>query len=615
MSSRIQRLPQEIAEKIAAGEVVERPFSVVKELVENSLDAGAKRIEVFIEEGGRKLIRVQDDGIGMNPEEMRLALERHATSKIGSLDDLFKISTLGFRGEAVPSLASVSRFTMRSRPSEGTMISGYEISLEGGKILQQNEVGHPVGTTIEVKDLFYNTPARLKFLKTNETEWGHIEDYLTGMALAYPDVQFVASHNGKQKIRWLARGAKPRLVEIFGAEVSEGLYPLSEERPELSLKGFIGHPNLSRSQNASMYFFLNRRLIKDRLLNHAIMAGYRNLLMKDQYPFVVLSLEIEPHLVDVNVHPTKREVRFVQPNVIHQFVSLAIGKHLSLAPWAKVEGDGRSPSPWPSPVQGEGNTKDYFSSVQSISSPSPMAGEGGGEGANRKYLFSQVSSDTSDAPQTWYSSNYQKIEEGTPFTKVGRLPFSTLSVIGQLKGTYILCQTEEHFVILDQHAAHERIGFEKLRSAYKAGKVPVQQLLVPQIIELKEVEREALHPHLGVLESFGLILEEFGPTSIAVKGTPAVLGAFNVESLVKELVEDLKTHGSSTRLEDRLDELFALMACHRQIRAGDALTHREMQELVAELDEGAYSYHCPHGRPVMVQITFREIEKWFKRIV
>src|SRR4029453_3325258 len=291
MTSRIQRLPPEIAEKIAAGEVVERPFSVVKELVENSLDAGAARIEVFIEEGGRRLIRVQDDGCGMTPEEMALALERHATSKIKSFDDLFAISSLGFRGEALPSMASISRFTLMSRPREENPVAGFEIALEGGKMTHQRESGIPPGTTVEVKDLFYNTPARLKFLKSNETEWGHIEDYLTGMALAYPEVQFLAYHNGKEKIRWLQGGEKARVVEIFGPDVADGFYPLSVERPDLRLRGYAGHPNLSHSQTQALLLFLNRRLIRDRLLNHAVMAGYRNLLMKDQYPPVVLFLE------------------------------------------------------------------------------------------------------------------------------------------------------------------------------------------------------------------------------------------------------------------------------------------------------------------------------------
>jgi DNA mismatch repair protein MutL len=340
-----------------------------------------------------------------------------------------------------------------------------------------------------------------------------------------------------------------------------------------------------------MHLFLNRRLIKDRLLTHAVMSGYRNLLMKDQYPFVVLSLEIQPHLVDVNVHPTKREVRFVQPNVIHQFVSHAIGKYLSQAPWAK-------------------------GSSQALESREPFA-EKGEVVLGPALPYKQPTEIQGWEPETrspqLTADNWQPRTDN--FSRIGRLPFSSLSVIGQLKGTYILCQTEEHLVSLDQHAAHERIGFEKLREAHRSGKVQIQQLLVPQMVEVNEAEKETLSAHLDSLKSLGVVIEEFGPTTFIVKGTPAILGNFEVEPLLKELMEDLESHGSSTKLEDHLDELFATMACHRQIRAGDHLSPREMQELVNELDEGAHTYHCPHGRPVMVQIGFREIEKWFKRVL
>ncbi len=591
--SRIQKLPSEIAEKIAAGEVVERPFSVVKELVENSLDAGASRIEIFIEDGGRKLIRVQDEGCGMTPEEMKLSLERHATSKLHSLEDLFSILSLGFRGEALPSVAAISRFTLKSRSQETTTLSGYEIFVEGGKVLRSNETGHPLGTTIEVRDLFYNTPARLKFLKSNETEWGHIEDYLMGMALAYPEVQFIAHHQNKEKIRWTQRGIKPRLFEVFGADVVEGLYPVRHERDSLILEGFVSHPHFSRSSNSSLFLFLNQRLIKDRLLNHAVMAGYRHLLMKDQYPLVVLSLKMPPHLVDVNVHPTKREVRFAQPNVVHQFVAEAIGKTLAEAPWTRSNAH---PPPNPLPSR-EGEKEQKLSFL----TPSPLAGEGRGEGT--------VSN------QNWFSSNYKPLAESSSFSRVGRLPFSSLLVIGQLKGTYILCQSEAHLVLIDQHAAHERIGFEKLRRAYQAGKIPMQQLLIPQMIEVKESEKEFLQPHLKNLKNMGLLIEEFGETTWVVKGIPALLGNAQILNLIKSLIVDLQEHGSSQKLEDYADELFASMACHQQIRAGDSLSLSEMQELVNELDEDASHYHCPHGRPVMVQIGFQEIEKWFKRVL
>ncbi len=588
MPSRIVKLQPEIAEKIAAGEVVERPFSVVKELIENSLDAGASRVEVFIEDGGRELIKVQDDACGMNREEMRLSLERHATSKLRSVDDLFAISTLGFRGEALPSMAAISRFILRSRPQNSNQISGFEMALEGGKILHEREVGHPPGTSIEVRDLFFNTPARLKFLKSPETEWSHIEDYLCAMALVYSEVQFIAYHNGKEKLRYAQKGEGARLLEIWGPELVEGLYPLQEERSGLHLHGFLGHPHLSRASSSHLYLFLNKRHIKDRLLHHAVMAGYKNFLMKDQYPRVVLYLEIPPYLVDVNVHPTKREVRFVQPNVIHQFVADSIQKKLSEAPWAKGSPDLSLRAAEGSVAISHLNLRDRHVGLW------PPRDENAG---------------------SWFQQNYQPLKESKSEVQVGKLPFSTLQVIGQLKNTYLLCEAQEHFVLIDQHAAHERIGYEKLRALYAQGKMESQTLLVGEIISLKDAEKELLLAHQSEFEKLGLLLEDFGEESLVVKAIPVLLGKIDLRKLIEDMLQDLQKHDRTQKLEERLDEIFALMACHRQIRAGDCLSDVEIQELMKQLGEDAKNYHCPHGRPVMVQIPFREIEKWFKRVL
>lgn len=582
MSSRIVKLPSEIAEKIAAGEVVERPISVVKELVENSLDAGATKVEVFIEDGGRKLIKVQDDGIGMNIEEMRLSLERHATSKLKSVEDLFAISTLGFRGEALPSMAAISRFTLRSKPHDSDHAAGFEIALEGGKFLHEREVGHPLGTSLEVRELFFNTPARLKFLKSPETEWRHIEDYLTAMAMAYPEVQFTAFHNNKEKLRYVQKGSLARLGEIWGKDIIEALYPICEERTGLKLEGFIGHPHLSKAYSSQLYFFMNKRNIKDRLLNHAIMAGYRNYLMKDQYPMVVLYLEVPPHLVDVNVHPAKREVRFVQPNVIHQFVADSLQKKLAEAPWAKKQ-------------------------------EAPSNGSTGSPCSVRANDYLPLQTPIHNA--SWFQQNYQALKQTQNEVQVGKLPFSSLQVIGQLKGTYILCQTEEHFVLVDQHAAHERIGYEKLRTLYAQGQMQSQTLLVGEILTLKESEKELLLTQQAEYEKLGLQIENFGNETLVVKAIPSLLGKTDIQKLIFDMLEDLIKHDRTQKLEERVDEILATMACHRQIRAGDQLTHIEMRDLISQLDEDAKNYHCPHGRPVMVQIPYREIEKWFKRVL
>ncbi len=616
MNSKIIQLPPEIAEKIAAGEVVERPFSVVKELIENSLDAQATRIEIFIEEGGKKLIQIQDDGIGMLPEEIGLALQRHATSKLRSFEDLYSLSTLGFRGEALPSIASISRFSIKSRSKESSQISGYGISLEGGKIVSEQEVGHPTGTTVTVENLFFNVPARLKFLKSTSTEWSHIEDYITSMALAYPQVQWIVHHNKKEKIRFVQKELSKRMIEVWGSDLAENFYPIDYERGEARLNGYVGHPNLSHSPSKSGYLFLNGRPVKDRVMNHAVMAGYRSLLMKEQFPTVVLFLEIPPAMVDVNVHPAKREVRFANPNVIHQFISESIRDFLSRMPWKeealpplKVRGGWGSYERWNS-LQTSKTDQRFHNPFQpraaGIASGDalPLTLRGEGEEEKNDARLTHLNQFLRQSPSTQET-----------FFKAGRLPFSSLRVIGQLKQTYILCESDDHLVLIDQHAAHERIGFEKLRKAYQGNLLKSQQLLIPQLLEVRESEKEILQPHLPLFEKLGLEIEEFGSNTLVIKSTPAVLGEMEVFPLVRALIADLEKQGSSERIEEQLDDVFATMACHHQIRAGDSLSHPEMEELIAQLDEGAYSYHCPHGRPAMVQVSYREIEKWFKRIV
>ncbi len=651
MNSKIIQLPSEIAEKIAAGEVVERPFSVVKELIENSLDAKASRIEIFIEEGGKNLIQIQDDGIGMHPEEIHLALQRHATSKLRTFEDLYSLATLGFRGEALPSIASISRFSIKSRSKENSQISGYEISLDGGKIVCEQDVGHPIGTTVTVESLFFNVPARLKFLKSTSTEWSHIEDYITSMALAYPQVQWIVHHNKKEKIRFVQIELSRRMIEVWGSDLAENFYPINYERGEMRLSGYIGHPNLSHSPSKSGYLFLNGRPVKDRVMNHAVIAGYRSLLMKEQFPTVVLFLEIPSAIVDVNVHPAKREVRFANPNVIHQFMSESIRDFLSRNPWKIAssfsnpqssnnldplydpENKPRTESLVPSneilvdnvlPRRDKieyrekiGDSIRGFLDQQPTSYPLEANFNRQNQRlSNPEFNSSSISSHIV-SPSLSESTNVMEVvrTEQESFFKAGRLPFSSLKVIGQLKDTYILCESDNNLVLIDQHAAHERIGFEKLRKAYHGNLLKSQKLLIPQLLEVKESEKEILQPHLALLEKLGLEIEEFGSNTLVIKSTPAVLGEMEVFPLVRALIVDLEKHGSSERIEDQLDDVFATMACHNQIRAGDALSHLEMKELIAQLDEGAYSYHCPHGRPVMVQLSYREIEKWFKRIV
>ncbi len=611
MSSKIIQLPPEIAEKIAAGEVVERPLSVVKELLENSIDAGATRIEIFLEEGGKKLIRIQDNGIGMNPTELRLALQRHATSKIKNLDELFSISTLGFRGEALPSIAAISKFKMQSRSREEEQQFAYEICVEGGKVIHEREVGHPLGTTIEISELFFNTPARLKFLKSSETEWGYIDELVTALALANPEIQWIVHHQNKERIRYTKSGLKDRMFEVWGKQVFEGFYPLLHEQSEYSVQGYIGHPNLSKSQAKGMYVFVNGRWVKDRLLNHAIATGYRNLLMQHQYPLVVLFFNLPPSEVDVNVHPTKREVRFVKTQFVHHFISEAIHSELVKAPWVSTSPE--NVRTFSSPTLGEG------------ASPSSV-----GAGFSRPQMETNWKKENYDS----LSKQQSELKHLTPLPtenalafspqgergmeeagQAGVLPFAPLKIIGQLKLTYILCESDNHLVLIDQHAAHERLGYEQIKSSYEKREMRSQNLLVPEQLYLKEFELELIRPYQEKFEEMGLVVEEFGKECLLVKAIPEVLGKMDVKKLIENILEDLKNFPQTRRLEEKLDHLFATMACHRQVRAGDKLNLEEMQALISQLDAEAVLYHCPHGRPLMVQVSYAEIEKWFKRVV
>lgn len=589
----IQELPEHVVHKIAAGEVVERPFSVVKELVENSIDAGATRIHVEIEKGGIESIVVSDDGCGIRPQDLPLALKRHATSKIQSAEDLFSIHTLGFRGEALASIAGVSHFRMESATDQSVPV-GYALEVRNARLSDLQEVSRIRGTRVTVRDLFSTVPARLKFLKRPETEWGHIYDLITALALNHIEIEWRLDHNGKKS---LFCPSSPefysRILDLFGREARDALYPVERMTAEIKLRGLISHPNFSQKSNRQMFVFVNGRYVQDRLINHAIVSGYRGLLMTQQFPMVVLDLKMKPDLVDVNVHPTKREVRFANSNVVHHLISETIRRTLEAAPWKEK---GSVPYEEVKGMVPE-ESRQKFSPVPN---PAVLDSRASVQGALSDFMSRQGL----DIAATF-----------NPQAKIGTLPFRGLRLIGQLDTTYLVCENEGSLVLIDQHAAHERIGFERLKNSYFSGNIPQQILLQPISFELKENEMSVLRDLAPALDKFGLSVEEFGEKSFILKSYPTLLEGCDGVRLIRDLVEKLEEEGRLQNLEDRIEHVLATMACHRQIRAGDRLHVEEMDSLLRQLEGTPRSYHCPHGRPVMVEIEAREIEKWFKRVL
>jgi DNA mismatch repair protein MutL len=590
--SRIQILPESVIHKIAAGEVVERPVSVVKELVENAIDAGATRIQVEVEKGGIESIAVTDDGCGISPHEMSLALTRHATSKIRSEQDLFSLHTMGFRGEALPAIASISNFRLESATADSDPV-GYVLEVRDGKAGTLKETAMPRGTRVLVKDLFCTTPARLKFLKRPETEWSHIADLLTALALGHLHIEWLLTHNGK-KFLFSPPATEPRrrILDTFGKDAMEALYPVNRQVSGIALTGLISHPNFSRKSNQHMFIFVNGRYVQDRLLNHAVVTGYRSLLMTQQYPMVILHLHMDPTLVDVNVHPAKREVKFSNGNAIHHLISETIHQALEAAPWRDT--------------QAKLQTQDH-NEIKRLPRPD-TAGQMGFEVQAREGIR--------QAMEDFASRHLPEISVApAKEAKIGTSSFGSLRLIGQLSSTYLVCESEGSLLLIDQHAAHERIGFEKLKTAYGQGGLPQQALLHPINFDASAAEAERLRTYLPQLEKLNLILEEFGENSFVIKAYPTLLEKCDWQELLRDLVDRMEAESRVGPLEERIDHILATMACHRQIRANHRLTREEMEALLLQLADTPRSYHCPHGRPVMVEIHAREIEKWFKRVL
>jgi len=596
--SRIKILPEILSNKIAAGEVVERPASVVKELLENSLDAGSRRIIVEIEKGGRSLIRVSDNGIGMNHDDALLSIERYATSKIYQEPDLYSIKTLGFRGEALPSIASVSCFTLESKDEISPV--GTRIEVEGGKIKDVSQVGAPVGTLITVKQIFFNTPARRKFLKSINTEMGHIADTVANIALGWHNVQFRLCHNEKVIKTWTScNDPVHRVKEILGNDVKNELNKIEYDNSFISLSGWIASPNISRYTSKGIYIYVNGRFVKDRIIQHAIFEGYSGRLVKGQFPLAVLFINVPPDQVDVNVHPAKNEVRFAHQNKIHEAVSESVSESLYKRDLF-VSFSSNSPQPEQDEifVQNDDDTADYI-----VSEPAASFNQ-----INKKELL-QVEKKDVNTIITNQSDLWEKKSWGD------------IRIIGQFHGTYILCESSaDGLLMIDQHAAHERILFEHLKNQ-NAADHNIQKLLISEIIDLRYREAEIVEKLIPNFKEIGLEIEPFGGNTFAVKAVPAIFGNREIKPLVTDIAEKILeiTRGDETdtgaeHLINRvIDESLMLIACHSAVKANQNLSEDEIKMLLEQLSQCESPSFCPHGRPTWIQLSKSFIEKSFHR--
>ena len=598
---KIHTLSPQLANQIAAGEVVERPSSVLKELSENSLDAGAKRIEVEVEQGGTKLIRVRDDGCGISESDLPLALSRHATSKILGLEDLEAVATLGFRGEALASIASVSRLALTSNSGEG---SGWKAVSEGRDMeVELQPAAHPQGTSVEVRDLFFNTPARRKFLRTENTEYKRIDDCLKKLALSRMDVAFSLKHN--QKVQFSLRPAnsqaeqEKRVADLCGPQFMEQALFVDNDRTGIRLWGWIGLPTFSRSQADLQYFFVNGRSIRDKVVSHAVRQAYQDVLYHGRHPAYVLFLEILPADVDVNVHPTKHEVRFRESGSIHSFVSTTLKKALATdRPQDHLSTNGGL----------ELQNKDQPESLTGQNAL-PLAGTPG-SGDQSMWPSSGVPSGV-NAPASSYQSLYSSQAEFSDSDQAEVPPLGF--AVAQLKGIFILAENSHGLIIVDMHAAHERITYERMKDAFDLQGLVSQPLLVPENLAVSQREADAVESNQAVFTQLGFGVERAASESIIVREIPAILRGSEVEKLLRDVLSDLLEHGSSERIRDHINEILSTMACHGSVRANRKLTLPEMNALLIDMEITERSGQCNHGRPTWSQLTVEELDKLFLR--
>lgn len=592
----IQVLSTEVANLIAAGEVVERPASVVKELVENALDAGASSVTVDLQDGGVTRIQVSDDGAGMSPEDLSVCILPHATSKISSAEDLAQIATLGFRGEALPSIAAVSRLLITSKPCAAE--SANCICVDAGKIGSVQPCSAPDGTLVLVENLFANTPARQKFLKTERTEYSHIYDLILRMTLANPDVRFVLRHNDRETLCTHATGdLRGRIAELLGVSVAEQLIPFSENSGSVGICGFAGRPALAKGGSPQTYLAVNGRVVRDRLLMHAVAEAYRTMLPRNEYPFCVVSLTMPSDLVDVNVHPAKAEVRFAQSQAMHQLVLHTLRATLQQAPGmaATIE-TCLNPSPPQRSWSGSG-------------------GPGWGHTAGSPLTLNHRGGD--DVVNTWPSLRPPQTDAASPDAEPSlfdETDVPPLRPLGQLARTYLLYEGPNgDLVAVDQHAAHERLGYLHLKVRFEKSDLAVQRLLIPAVVELAPRAHAAIVEALELLAKCGLETEDFGGGSVVVKSVPALLADTDPTALVRGVAADLAESSTMPSLDAAIDHVLMTMSCHRQVRAGDYLSPEEIAVLAKDIMSTPTAERCPHGRPTWVRVPKSEVEKWFAR--
>lgn len=622
---KIRQLDNRLANQIAAGEVVERPASVVKELLENAIDAQASVVSVDIEEGGVKRIRITDNGIGIADEDLPLALARHATSKIASIDDLEAVATLGFRGEALASIASVSKLSITSNTSD-LPANGRSAYCEGREMqVSISPQAHPRGTTLDIRDLFYNTPARRKFLRTERTEYARIEEVVKRTALAHPEVAFVLSHNGKVIQRLPAGSAdadlQRRVIGVCGEAFAHQSVVVDRVAHGLSLRGWVGLPTFSRAQADLQYFFVNGRVVKDKVITHAVRQAYRDVLYGGRHPAYVLFLDLDANRVDVNVHPTKHEVRFRDSRSVHGFVFSTLGRTLAeVRPGDHINEANVSDLPESSFEQVSmgldipknrsvdvTSTREERSSVDSASLSST-----GLSSMDGSWIQDSIgSASQSMAPRTPAAGfvPQSSVETNVPSGEVPPLGFA----VAHLHGAYIVAQNANGMVLVDAHAAHERITYERLKAARAANGLARQPLLVPISLHLTSGEMAAFEEFSSAFDGLGLVVEIAGENSVLIREIPVILARDNAEQLVRDVLADLSEVGHSDRLSARIDEILATMACHGSIRANRALSIGEMNALLRDMEVTENSGQCNHGRPTWVQLSHDELDKLFLR--
>ena len=617
---RIHRLSPQLANQIAAGEVVERPSSVVKELLENSLDAGATSLHIDVEAGGTKLIRVRDNGRGIYKDDLLLALSRHATSKIHNFDDLEGVGTLGFRGEALPSISSVSRAVLSSK-AEGED-SAWQLVVEGREATgEPSPCSHPQGTTVEIRDLFFNTPARRKFLRTEKTEFNHLEEVVRRIALSEFGVAIELKHNNKQVLKLGSAKTDQensrRIAKICGQAFIDNAVYFDWSASGMRLWGWIGLPTFSRSQADLQYFFVNHRIVRDKLVSHAVKKGYKDVLYHGRFPAFVLYLELPAKEVDVNVHPTKHEVRFRESRLVHDFLFSTIYKVLGdVRPGDDVAAHqvdlaGGEQVNINSVVEQKGSVESVSPRVQSSLPTNRGYSQADYQGQTAVNLAEQFinygelhPAQEVEHTETPVPSNNELDHNETP-------PLGY--AIGQLQGIYILAENQQGMVLVDMHAAHERVTYERMKTAWAEDSIRRQPLLLPVTINVSETEANLVEEHQSVLVALGLECSRLSTEAVVIRSAPAMLREADVEQLLRDVLSDLKTHGNSSRIKEKINEVLATIACHGSVRANRKVTIPEMNALLRDMERTERSGQCNHGRPTWIQLSLDDLDKLFLR--